>query len=172
MHYVFATFIYLTLICLLFCFTPSTVLAIPMFILGLFIWNVFEYVFHRFAFHNRSIPKIIRRYLTNGHLYHHRYPNKIDNLLLPINLTLPVSMGALLLVYCSFGLDDLAWFYTGLILGLFSYEFMHFAAHHMNINLRVFKVMKQYHLAHHFKSPKKKFMVSCPLMDYFFRTNR
>jgi sterol desaturase/sphingolipid hydroxylase (fatty acid hydroxylase superfamily) len=82
-----------------------------------------------------------------------------------------MSLGALLLVYYTFGLADLAWFYFGLILGLFSYEFMHYAAHHLNINVYPFKFMKQYHLAHHFKSPKKKFMVSCPVLDYLFKSN-
>lgn len=172
MNYVFTALVYSTIICLLFCFTSSTLYAVPMFIFGLLVWNCFEYLFHRFAFHNRSIPKKIRRYLTNGHLYHHRYPDRLDNLLLPINLTLPVSLGSLLLMYSAFGLGNLAWFYTGLIFGLFSYEFMHYAAHHLPINIFPFNAMRQYHLAHHFKSPKKKFMVSNPLLDYIFRSHR
>ena len=165
--------IFPALIAVLFYFNPNvTLYSIPVFILGLLFWNMFEYVFHRFAFHNPALPRKLKRTLGNGHRFHHRYPEKAEDIQLPITLTLPFSLLSLLLVYLVIGATQLGWYYLGLILGLYSYEFMHYAAHHLKINLWFFKWMKRYHLMHHHKTPNSKFMVSNPFYDYLFRTHR
>ncbi len=151
-------------------FHDFDVTSLIMLIVGLFMWNVFEYSFHRVAFHGSAIPKKLKRYLTNGHRFHHRYPDKIDNLILPVSLTLPFSLISLFVVYSIFGEVNISWYYLGLVIGLYSYEFMHYAAHHMKIKLKFFKYMKHRHLSHHFKNPKTKFMVSNPLFDYLLGT--
>lgn len=167
----FAVLIFSLITIILLSNTDSTIYAIPMFILGISVWNVFEYTFHRWAFHNHKIPKIIRKYLTNGHIVHHRYPNKTKGLQLPLSLSLPVSLFNLAVIYLVFGSNNIGWFYLGLMGGgLLVYEFMHYAAHHLDINWKIFKDMKQYHLDHHYKTPKKKFMVSNPIMDWIFKT--
>lgn len=145
-------------------------MSVTMFCIGFLLWNVLEYCFHRFAFHNRKIPRKIRRWLTNGHIVHHRFPNRKENLALPIALTLPVSLIGLGITYLATGITYLNWFYSGLILGLYSYEMMHYAAHHWNLNNAWFRYMKQHHLSHHYKTPNSKFMVSNPLLDFLFRT--
>lgn len=142
--------------------------SIIMFLIGILFWNVFEYLFHRFAFHNSTLPRKVKRYIGNGHRFHHRYPENTTNLLLPVSLTLPFSLLSLLLIYLIFGANSLGWYYFGLISGMLHYEIMHYAAHHLKINSRYFKFMKHYHLKHHFKEPNKNFMVSNPLFDYLF----
>lgn len=139
-----------------------------MFIVGILFWNIFEYVFHRYAFHNPQLPRKYKKYIGNGHRFHHRFPANTNDLLLPVTLTLPFSLLSLIPVYFIFGSSGLGWYYLGLISGLTLYEFMHYAAHHLKINNRYFKFMKRYHLKHHFKSPNSNFMVSNPLFDYIF----
>jgi sterol desaturase/sphingolipid hydroxylase (fatty acid hydroxylase superfamily) len=165
--------VYPLIIATLFYFQPHfTVSSILLFVIGLLFWNMFEYIFHRFAFHNTKLPRKLKRTLGNGHRFHHRYPNNKQDLQLPILLTLPFSLLSLVLIYLLFGSVNLGWYYLGLIAGLFNYELMHYAAHHLKINLRYFKWMKRYHLYHHHKEPNSKFMVSNPVYDYIFRTHR
>lgn len=151
--------------------SPLSLFSVAMFIIGLLFWNTFEYMFHRFAFHNKELPKSLKKTIGNGHRFHHRYPDNAENIQLPIGLTLPFSLLSLLLVYLVLGSSGVGWYYLGLILGLFHYEFMHYAAHHYKLNSKYFKWMKRYHLLHHHKTPNSRFMVSNPVYDYLFRTH-
>ena len=156
----------------LFYFQPYfSAFSILMFSVGIIFWNIFEYVFHRFAFHNKDLPTKLKRSIGNGHRFHHRYPDNVNNIQLPVSLTLPFSLLSLLLIYLVFG-SHLGWYYLGLITGLFHYEFMHYAAHHWKLKGRYFKWMKRYHLLHHHKTPNSRFMVSNPVYDYLFGTWR
>lgn len=157
--------------CLFLLFPTYLPTAIIMFLVGFVLWNILEYCFHRYAFHNKKLPRWIKKYLSGGHVFHHRYPTKIENLIISITLTLPFSFLSLGVAFILFGTVNLPWFYTGLIFGLFQYEFMHFAAHHWRIPLAPFRYMKQYHLTHHHKQPNAKYMVSNPGLDFLIGTS-
>jgi dihydroceramide fatty acyl 2-hydroxylase len=163
--------IYLSVIALLgaslYSFTYSSFLYL---FLGYSTWLFTEYGFHRFFFHNKRLPRRVKKFLSNGHVYHHRYPDNQDRLFLPVSLTFPISILYLCICGLIFGLYSMFWFYIGLISGYFIYEFMHYAAHHYNFHGLMFKYMKIYHIAHHTKAPQRNFMVSNPAVDFIFRS--
>lgn len=155
---------------LLFYSAPVTVFTPFVFILGFLTAGFVEYFMHRFAFHNRKIPRKVKRLISNGHVYHHRNPHLTDNLVLPLSITLPLSLASLVAFCALFGISYSFWFYLGVMLSYFLYEFMHYAAHHLDTNLPYLKQMKKYHLEHHMKTPNNKFMITHPIFDWLFRT--
>jgi dihydroceramide fatty acyl 2-hydroxylase len=134
-------------------------------------WNLAEYAFHRFAFHNYKMSRKMKRLIAHGHKVHHRNPDKDNELFLPFTLTFPFSLllaGVYYLITFTGG--EMVIFYIGLVAGYFFYEFMHYAAHHLELRPAFFRRMKLYHNQHHYKTPNAKFMVSNPVFDRLFRT--
>lgn len=152
--------------------TPLNVFSVLCVIGGMLSVSMFEYLLHRFAFHNRKIPRKVKKLVSNGHVFHHRYPQLIDNLILPLTITLPVSLILLVTFVVLFGTDYMFWFYIGEVGIYYIYEFMHFTAHHYPLNLPFFKQMREYHLSHHQSKPNSRFMITTPIWDWVFRTHR
>jgi len=171
-RYITPLLVFSAIVTLLFTNTAvSGVYVIPSFILGLIFWNISEYSFHRFWFHEKRYPRKLKKYLSNGHVFHHRYPDNTDELRLPMSLTIPFSLLYAGGYYLLFGITNLGFFYSGIIGGMFFYEFMHYAAHHLKLKNRFFRYMRGYHMKHHHKNIKSNFMVSNPLLDYLFKSS-
>jgi dihydroceramide fatty acyl 2-hydroxylase len=151
---------------------PIGFYSILCFVGGFLCVGLSEYFLHRVAFHNRKLPRKIKRFMSHAHVYHHRYPQRTDDLVLPIFITLPISFFFFSLFVLFFGTEYVFWFYAGEIFSYFLYEFMHYSAHHFPINLPYFKEMRERHLSHHTNSPNSKFMITNPLWDIVFRTYR
>lgn len=131
-----------------------------------------EYFLHRCIFHSKILPRKLKKLISHGHVYHHRYPLKTDNLILPIFITLPVSLFFLSIYILLFGTAYCFWFYTGEVAAYFLYEFMHYTAHHCQLTLPYLKKMRQYHLEHHKYYPNKQFMITIPIWDILFKTKK
>ena len=166
----FLFFILLT-VYLLFSFgTTSFTSELPFLLFGVFMWNVMEYGFHRFIFHNRALKSSVKKRVAHGHITHHRNPDKKDDLILPLTLTVPVSIVYFLVVAAFAGFGHASFAYAGIIGTYFIYEYMHYRAHHVPSKSGFFKYMQTYHLSHHQKYPNKRFMVTSPIFDYLFGT--
>jgi hypothetical protein len=152
--------------------TPLTLYTSAYIVGGFLLAGLAEYFIHRVAFHNRRIPRKLKKLISHGHVYHHRYPQRTDDLILPIGIILPVSLILLCLFISVFGTPYMFWFYSGVMSSYFLYEAVHYSYHHFTINLPYFRQMQAYHLSHHNDSPNSKFMITNPLWDWIFGTYR
>lgn len=150
--------------------TPISWISVLSVFSGFLIGGLPEYFVHRFAFHNRKLSRKVKKLISYGHTYHHRYPQLTEDLILPLTIVLPISLVLLCLFTLVFGTAYVFWFYTGLMSSYFLYEAMHYLAHHSTINLPYFKQMREHHLAHHKSKPNSKFSITNPLYDWLFGT--
>ncbi len=138
---------------------------------GVLSWGLIEYGLHRLVFHFDAQSEKGRNLVYKMHLSHHANPKTLDDLFTSLRLSLPIA-----LCYCS-----LAWALTrswqatvylfiGLTAGYFSYEFLHYQAHHRAPRLRMFRYLRTYHLLHHHQTSGLRFGVTSPVFDYLFGT--
>jgi dihydroceramide fatty acyl 2-hydroxylase len=138
---------------------------------GVLSWGLIEYSLHRLVFHFDAQSEKGRNFVYRMHLYHHANPKTMDDLFASLWLSLPLA-----LCYCLLALaltrswQAVVYLYIGLTAGYFSYEFLHYQAHHRAPRLRVFRYLKTYHLLHHHQSSALRFGVTSPLFDYLFGT--
>ena len=144
--------------------------AVGLFVAGVLVWTLTEYLLHRFVFHYQPKSLLGQRihFLTHG--VHHDYPNDSKRLVMPPSVSIPLA----LLFYGVFTLivgRSLVWpFFAGFIFGYICYDEIHYATHHAPMKGKVGQFLKHYHVLHHYKDPEKRFGVSSPLWDYVFGT--
>lgn len=167
---------WLPIIAALFNYSLGTVplmLAVTLFICGFFLWTMYEYVFHRFAFHMESImPNNQYAFLLHFtmHGIHHLYPMDANRLVMPpllmIFLVLPVAN----LWHLFLAWDKTAVLIGGSLLGYVFYDMMHYYFHHGPSIGGYLAFMKKYHMDHHYVNPNLGFGVSNILWDLVFNT--
>ena len=141
------------------------------FILGLLSWTGAEYFNHRVWFHYNTTKEPWRTLTSALHMAHHRDTEDKYLIFPPLTVSLLISSLIYLvffLVTQSFSAGALLM--AGLGLGYVFYEWMHYAAHQYRSQLYVWKYLRKYHLAHHFKSPKYWYGVTVPFWDMLFGT--
>ena len=137
---------------------------------GIFFWTFFEYVFHRFVFHFYPDWKLQQRLQFIMHGVHHQYPNDKDRLVMPVTVSIPLSvlfLGIFLLL-----LGQRGWsFFSGFMLGYLAYDMIHYSVHFFTrIKHPVFIKLRQHHMDHHFLDSQRGFGVSSTLWDHIFRS--
>ena len=138
---------------------------------GVVMWGLFEYWLHRFVFHFDAQSGKGHNFVYALHAFHHANPKVTDDLFVSLRLSLPIT-----LFYCSLAWalmrswQAMVYLFIGLMAGYFSYEFLHYQAHHRTPRLRVFRYLKMYHLLHHHQNSALRFGVTTPLFDYLFGT--
>ncbi|HYK22567.1 MAG TPA: sterol desaturase family protein, partial [Pyrinomonadaceae bacterium] len=121
---------------------------------GLLSWGLIEYGLHRFVFHYDARSKSGRKILYAAHLSHHEKPDSTDRIFASLVISGPVAGAYLLLAWFTTGSWRVAaCLFTGLIMGYFYYEWLHFRWHHRRARLRLFRYLKKYHLLHHYQTP-------------------
>lgn len=86
-------------------------------------------------------------------------------------MSLPIALCYGLLMWALVGdWRSTAYLFGGLIAGYFSYEWVHYQAHHGRPRLRLLRYLKRYHLLHHHRTPGLRFGVTSPVIDYLFGT--
>jgi dihydroceramide fatty acyl 2-hydroxylase len=145
-------------------------------VVGILLWQLLEYLIHRFAFHAHlsSYWGITLHFLFHG--CHHKYPLDSLRLVMP---PLP-ALAAHLLVYTAlslaFPLHMALPLFAGAGFGYVAYDCLHYAIHHCKEGrgLAAFswlRALRRNHLYHHFKNGKSGFGISSPLWDIVFRTS-
>ncbi len=141
-----------------------------LFLMGLIIWTLTEYVLHRFIFHWTPPGKWGERVHFIWHGVHHAYPNDQLRLVLPPSVSIPLATLFYLLFRVLLGYPSVYPFFAGFILGYLSYDMMHYAMHHLRWNNRLWLKIKNHHMLHHYQEHDKGFGVSSPLWDFIFNT--
>jgi len=138
---------------------------------GILTWGLIEYGLHRLVFHFDAQSEKGRRFVYAMHLSHHANPKTMDDLFTGLRLSLPIALCYCLLAWALMrSWQAMVYLFIGLMIGYFSYEFLHFQAHHRAPRLRLFRYLKKYHLLHHHKTPSLRFGVTSPVFDYLFGT--
>jgi len=157
----------------------STWLFIPIVVLiGLLIWTLAEYGLHRFIFHfHPSNPsERMERILFLFHGIHHTQPRSKTRLVMPPAVSIPLSALFYGLFYLVLGVllplaHWVAPLFVGFILGYIAYDMLHYSMHHFSLKGKFFRMIRRHHMAHHFKTPNRRYGVSSPLWDIVFQTN-
>ena len=149
----------------------TLVVSLALFVSGLALWTLMEYVIHRFSFHFTPHGRFgaTLAYLIHG--VHHAYPEDHRRWVTPPVLSLPIA----LTLYFAFGfvfgryVNPLG---SGVAIGYMLYDLTHYLVHRGRVKSRVVKFLRSYHMQHHYSSPERRYGVSSPFWDYVFRTHR
>ncbi|MGD6817219.1 sterol desaturase family protein [Metabacillus sp. 84] len=140
---------------------------------GLILFVFSEYLTHRFLFHLKPPEnRYLLQFLKRLHYDHHKHPNDLKLLFLPVWYSIPNFL--VLAGICYLITRDTAGtaaFGMGLILMLLAYEWKHYVAHRPIRPRSAFgKWMKKTHQLHHFKNENYWYGVSNPIGDILFGT--
>src|SRR5256714_12861827 len=116
-----------------------------LFLLGILLWTLLEYLIHRYIFHYEPKTRIGKRLHYIIHGVHHDYPNDARRLVMPPSVSVPLAFlfyGIFLLIFCCFA--SIA--FAGLVFGYVCYDMLHYATHHFPMKRCVLLWLKQYHL--------------------------
>ena len=149
----------------------SFVAVAALFLLGILLWTLIEYLIHRYIFHYEPKTRWGKQLHFVIHGVHHDYPNDARRLVMPPVISIPLAFlffGLFLLIFGSLAPAVFA----GLVFGYLCYDMLHYATHHLAMKRGMWLWLKQYHLRHHFKDDRVGYGISSPLWDYVFRTTR
>ncbi|QHT67890.1 fatty acid hydroxylase [Rhodocytophaga rosea] len=147
---------------------PSYLIGI-LFISGLLIFSLVEYIVHRYVFHMDTDTDLKEKIQYNFHGVHHEYPKDKGRLAMPPIVSVILAISLLYVFHLVIGEYTFA-FLPGFVMGYASYLFVHFAVHAYQPPKNFFKVLWVNHGIHHYKDHNKAFGVSTPLWDFIFGT--
>ncbi|TXC76045.1 sterol desaturase family protein [Luteibaculum oceani] len=139
-----------------------------MFICGLLLFTLMEYLIHRFTYHSHDY-KEEEAWQYKVHGYHHEFPKDKDRLALPLPVALLVAGLLFYMLYLAMG-NFSYHFFSGFILGYGGYLFVHYIVHTRRAPNNMFGYLWKHHNLHHYKYEDKAFGVSTPLWDFIFGT--
>ena len=147
-----------------------TVVSAPLlFLAGLLVFTLVEYLMHRFLFHLSPTTEKAEKFAYTVHGVHHDYPKDKDRLAMPIPLSILLSTGFFFLFKFIMGTFVFA-FLPGFLIGYASYLWVHYMVHAFQPPKNFWKILWVHHGIHHYKEPESAFGVSSPLWDMIFRT--
>ena len=149
----------------------STLTVAGLFLFGMLIWTLLEYIVHRHLFHYEPRTRVGKQLHFIVHGVHHDYPNDAKRLVMPPAVSIPLAIAFFGLFFGVFGRFAPA-VSAGFAFGYICYDTIHYAIHHFPMKRGVGRWLKQYHLRHHFHDDQAGYGVSSPLWDYVFGTTR
>src|SRR5438270_11605821 len=149
----------------------SILSTVELFVLGLAIWTLLEYVIHRYAFHYEPKTRFGKQLHFIVHGVHHDYPNDATRLVMPPSISIPLAVVFWILFAVTLGRFAPA-VSAGFGFGYVCYDSIHYAIHHFPMKRGIWLWLKQYHLRHHYHDDHAGYGVSSPLWDYVFKTTR
>ena len=149
----------------------SIIAVTALFLLGVLLWTLIEYLIHRYVFHYEPKTRWGKQLHYVIHGVHHDYPNDARRLVMPPVISIPLAFlfyGLFFPIFWSLTPSVFA----GLVFGYICYDMLHYATHHLAMKRGAWFWLKQYHLRHHFKDDHVGYGISSPLWDYVFGTTR
>jgi len=141
-----------------------------LFLSGLVLWTLFEYLMHRFIFHFYPHGPFQTQLQFIMHGVHHQYPNDKDRLVMPVTVSIPITV-LMYLLFDALMAEHTFGFFSGFACGYVAYDMIHYSVHHWHkAKNPVMSKIRRHHMAHHFRDTNRGFGVSTPPWDYIFRT--
>lgn len=158
--------------------TAIGLLTLPMLAAGIVFWSITEYVLHRWLFHiapTNLLSRIIYVYL---HGIHHHYPDDHYRLVMVPVVSIPLASAFYFLFGAVLPPQLVAGAFAGMVVGYLSYDYCHYATHHIKIPRGgwakpiafILRGQRKRHLMHHFGDHDKGFGVSTGFWDHVFGT--
>ena len=144
---------------------------ILLFIAGIFVWSLTEYLMHRFLFHYHPTSSFGKRLHFIFHGVHHDYPNDAKRLVMAPAVSIPLAFLYYYLFRFLIGEQYVAPFFSGFVSGYLFYDMTHYAIHHFNFKSKFWLDLKHHHMIHHYKDMHNGFGVSSKFWDLIFRTS-
>lgn len=148
--------------------TAGPIMAL--FVGGLAVWTLTEYILHRYVFHYEPKSMIGKRLHFLLHGVHHDYPNDSLRLVMPPVVSGPLAAIFYFLFLFVIGAAALPAFFAGFLVGYLCYDMIHYATHHAPMKGTVGLLLKHHHMKHHYQTDDFNFGVSSPIWDFVFRT--
>ena len=146
----------------------SVGLEAVLFIGGVLLWSLFEYIMHRYLFHMIVESDRAKKFVYTLHGVHHEYPRDKERLFMPPVPSIIVACVISSIMYGLMSWKALA-FFPGFLFGYILYGSMHYAIHAFAPPKWLKALWRNHHL-HHYKAPEKGFGVSSVLWDLVFKT--
>lgn len=147
----------------------SILAALSVFVVGILLWTLTEYTIHRFAFHIHPVSDLGKKIHFLVHGIHHDYPRDSTRLVMPLLVSVPLSVLFFYAFKFAVSPHHLALF-AGFVFGYVAYDSIHYATHHWSMKNRAARFIKEYHMKHHYVDDNTAYGVSTPLWDYVFNT--
>lgn len=161
-YYIYKTFFVLHL---------GILLAVFLFLGGIFIWSFTEYMMHRFLFHYTPTSAFGKRLHFIFHGVHHDYPNDANRLVMAPAVSIPLAILYYYLFSLPMGEVYVAPFFSGFVFGYLIYDMMHYAIHHFTFKNKLWVKIKTHHLLHHYRDDNNGYGVSSNFWDTIFTTD-
>lgn len=144
----------------------------PLYVAGLFIWTLLEYLMHRFLFHiDDWLPDhplfLTLHFLLHG--VHHYLPMDGLRLVMPPALLVILATPFYKLAHALFSYHTAQAVFAGGFMGYIMYDVTHYSLHHIRLP-QYLKELKTYHLDHHYKNYELGFGVTSKFWDKVFGT--
>lgn len=140
-----------------------------LFVFGLLLFTLIEYLVHRYVFHMITDTKFKEKVQYMAHGVHHDFPKDKTRLAMPPIVSALIVATLFFILRLAIG-DAVFGFLPGFITGYSGYLFVHYIVHAYQPPKNVFKILWINHGIHHYKDHERAFGVSSPLWDFVFRT--
>jgi sterol desaturase/sphingolipid hydroxylase (fatty acid hydroxylase superfamily) len=141
-----------------------------LFLVGVLIWSLLEYVLHRGLFHWEGKGPSGKMLSFMLHGYHHEFPDDRMRLVAPPLMLFVLGAVVGVLHYLVFGGQYWAQVFAGVTVGYVAYDWTHYYTHHFHPRSGLGAWLRRYHLRHHFQEERARYGISSPLWDLVFRT--
>lgn len=145
--------------------------VILLFLCGIFIWSLTEYLMHRFLFHYKPTSAFGQRLHFVFHGVHHDYPNDAKRLVMAPAVSVPLAVLYYFLFRLILGEFYVAPFFSGFVLGYLFYDITHYAIHHFTFKSGIWMKIKKHHMVHHYRDDDNGYGVSSKFWDLIFGTD-
>ncbi len=139
------------------------------FLFGLLLFSLTEYIAHRYMFHMITDTKLKEKIQYAFHGVHHEFPKDTGRLAMPPIASVFIVLLLFLLFINTIG-EYTFGFLPGFISGYSLYLTVHYVVHAYQPPNNFFKALWINHGIHHYKDHERAFGVSSPLWDYIFST--
>jgi len=143
---------------------------IPICISAVILWSIIEYAGHRFVFHYNAKSNFGKKILYIIHWAHHDYPNDTKRVVVPPVMSIIGGIFLYLMSYGLFGKYYASPFFCILVICYMTYDWFHYASHHLDFKNKYFQMIKKHHLLHHYKDPDNGFGFITTLWDHILKT--
>jgi len=147
--------------------------TVGLFLAGVLLWTLMEYMLHRWAFHRvpgKSRFDRVQMYMLHG--YHHDYPNDPWRLVAPPIMAWPLALIVVGLYSALIGVAYALPLMGGTMIGYLAYDWTHYYEHHAKPSTALGKWLRKLHYLHHYDDPEWNHGISGPLWDFVFFTYR
>lgn len=141
---------------------------VAIFFVGLFSWTFFEYMMHRFLYHDHKDASYNHKFNYLFHGIHHEYPSDKSRTVLPVIPSLAFATIFFAIFYLIMREYALV-FSAGFLIGYISYMTIHYCVHKYPAPKR-FSFWWTFHNIHHYQQHDRAFGVTNPFWDMLFGT--